>query len=59
MDDDHVPLGSSPLDSSDDPRTSSPHPLDAIQDYAIVTLSPDGTVLTWNAGAEAMTGYLA
>ena len=59
MDDDHVPFGSSPLDSSEDPRTGSPHPLHAIQDYAIVTLRPDGTVLTWNAGAEAMTGYLA
>lgn len=59
MDDDHVHLGSSPLDSTDDPRTGSAHPLHAIQDYAIVTLSPDGIILTWNAGAEAMTGYLA
>jgi PAS domain S-box-containing protein len=29
----------------------------AVKDYAIVLLSPDGTVLSWNAGAQRLTGY--
>jgi PAS domain S-box-containing protein len=33
------------------------HLLDSIKDYAIIVLSPDGHVLTWNVGAEAMLGY--
>jgi PAS domain S-box-containing protein len=33
------------------------HLLDSIKDYAIVVLSPEGHVLTWNLGAEAMMGY--
>jgi PAS domain S-box-containing protein len=28
-----------------------------IQDYAIILLDGDGTVLTWNAGAEKIKGY--
>ena len=28
-----------------------------IQDYAIILLDKDGTVLTWNAGAEKIKGY--
>ncbi|MFC7335854.1 PAS domain S-box protein [Haloferula chungangensis] len=28
-----------------------------IDDYAIYTLSPDGTVLDWNKGAEKITGF--
>ncbi len=28
-----------------------------IQDYAIILLDIDGTVLTWNAGAEKIKGY--
>ncbi|HXU28587.1 MAG TPA: PAS domain-containing protein [Bacteroidia bacterium] len=30
-----------------------------IQDYAIILLDKDGTVLTWNAGAEKIKGYKA
>ncbi len=30
-----------------------------IRDYAIFMLSPDGNVLTWNEGAERITGYQA
>jgi PAS domain S-box-containing protein len=30
-----------------------------IRDYAIFMLSPDGNVLTWNEGAERITGYEA
>lgn len=28
-----------------------------IQDYAIILLDADGTILTWNKGAEAIKGY--
>jgi PAS domain S-box-containing protein len=31
--------------------------VDSIKDYAIFVLSPDGNVLTWNFGAEALLGY--
>jgi len=30
-----------------------------IQDYAIILLDRDGTVLTWNTGAEKIKGYKA
>jgi PAS domain S-box-containing protein len=33
--------------------------LEGVRDYAILMLSPDGIVLTWNSGAEAMKGYRA
>jgi PAS domain S-box-containing protein len=33
--------------------------LDGIQDYAISMLSPQGLVVSWNAGAERITGYTA
>jgi PAS domain S-box-containing protein len=31
--------------------------VDAVRDYAIIMLDADGHVVTWNAGAERMTGY--
>jgi PAS domain S-box-containing protein len=31
--------------------------VDGIRDYAVLVLSPDGNVLTWNQGAEAILGY--
>ena len=31
--------------------------LEGVRDYAILMLSPEGRVLTWNAGAQAMKGY--
>jgi PAS domain S-box-containing protein len=31
--------------------------VDSVRDYAIFVLSPDGHVLTWNAGARALKGY--
>jgi PAS domain S-box-containing protein len=31
--------------------------VDAIEDYAIYTLDPDGRVTTWNCGAEKISGY--
>jgi len=30
-----------------------------IQDYAIILLDIDGTILTWNKGAESIKGYKA
>lgn len=33
--------------------------LDAISDYAIITLDADGRVVTWNHGSEAMRGFTA
>ena len=32
--------------------------VDAVKDYAIFMLDPEGRVSTWNAGAEKMKGYL-
>jgi PAS domain S-box-containing protein len=31
--------------------------VDSVKDYAIFVLSPEGTVLTWNHGAQALKGY--
>ena len=31
--------------------------VDSVRDYAIFVLSPDGNVLTWNRGAQALKGY--
>jgi PAS domain S-box-containing protein len=33
--------------------------IDGVQDYAIFTLDPHGTVVSWNAGAERTKGYKA
>ncbi|WP_392535006.1 PAS domain S-box protein [Nostoc sp. C117] len=33
--------------------------VDAVQDYAIFRLDPQGRVITWNAGAENINGYTA
>jgi PAS domain S-box-containing protein len=33
--------------------------VEAVHDYAIFMLAPDGTVTTWNGGAERLAGYLA
>jgi len=32
--------------------------IEGIKDYAIIMLSPDGRVMTWNKGAERIKGYL-
>ena len=33
--------------------------VDSVKDYAIFLLDPDGTVATWNQGAERIKGYKA
>ena len=33
--------------------------LESVQDYAIYLLDPDGSVMTWNPGAERIKGYIA
>lgn len=33
--------------------------IDEIQDYAIILLDTDGTILSWNKGAEQIKGYKA
>ncbi len=33
--------------------------VDSVKDYGILLLDPDGNVLTWNPGAEAIKGYTA
>jgi PAS domain S-box-containing protein len=33
--------------------------VEAVKDYAIFMLDPEGRVVTWNAGAEAIKGYAA
>jgi PAS domain S-box-containing protein len=33
--------------------------VEGVRDYAIVALDPNGHVLTWNAGAQRITGYTA
>lgn len=35
------------------------HLLDGVQDYAILTLDPQGRVTSWNAGAQRIKGYSA
>jgi PAS domain S-box-containing protein len=33
--------------------------VDSVEDYAIFMLAPDGTVVSWNAGAQRSNGYTA
>ena len=33
--------------------------VDGIEDYALFMLSPEGTILTWNTGAQRLKGYKA
>ena len=33
--------------------------VESVKDYAIFMLAPDGTIASWNAGAQAMKGYTA
>lgn len=33
--------------------------VDGVRDYAIIMLTPDGTIVSWNSGAERINGYRA
>src|SRR6185295_5502346 len=33
--------------------------VESVQDYAIYLLAPDGTIQSWNAGAQRLKGYTA
>jgi PAS domain S-box-containing protein len=60
MDDDGIKRHQSDSQSSHSDHPSSLLRLvQGLHEYAIATLSPDGTVLSWNVGAEIMTGYAA
>ncbi len=40
-------------------RLGEAQAIESIKDYSIVMLDPAGKILTWNAGAERIKGYLA
>ena len=46
--------------SHDLPRQSE-EPFDtlvsSVEDYAIILLSPEGNIISWNTGAQRITGY--
>src|SRR6476469_6068565 len=42
-----------------DPQVFLKSILDGIRDYAVAALDPDGTIRTWNGGAERLYGYAA
>ena len=50
-------------DSKTDPGVLPEHRfrllVESVVDYAIFMLGPDGTVLSWNLGAERLKGYTA
>src|SRR5262245_65874546 len=54
------PPGGSQVKVAEAPLPDLFHMLvDGVTDYAIVLLDSEGRVLTWNVGAERMTGYRA
>ena len=42
-----------------DTASLDPLLIEAVQDYAIFALSPDGHILSWNTGAQRIKGYAA
>jgi PAS domain S-box-containing protein len=55
-----LPSGDSPAGVSLPPADDQFRRLvDAVRDYAIVALDSDGRIVTWNAGAEHITGHRA
>jgi PAS domain S-box-containing protein len=40
-----------------DPHSALQHLVEAVSDYAIYMLDPDGRVITWNTGGERLKGY--
>ncbi|HEX3120443.1 MAG TPA: PAS domain S-box protein [Candidatus Acidoferrum sp.] len=52
-----IQQASSSVDEAGKPNVAFRLLVDAVQDYAIFILDPDGYVLTWNSGAKAIKGY--
>jgi PAS domain S-box-containing protein len=54
-----IPIKGVPLPDDDAAKAGVAFRLlvDAVQDYAIFILDPEGHVLTWNSGARAIKGY--
>ena len=52
-----IQQASSSVDEASKPNVAFRLLVDAVQDYAIFILDPDGYVLTWNSGAKAIKGY--
>ena len=46
-----------PPGSATDDRTALRSLIDAVEEYAIFMLDPDGRIATWNAGAKRIKGY--
>ena len=46
-----------PMDKTDKLRQLHQQMIREIQDYAIILLDIDGTILTWNKGAQSIKGY--
>jgi PAS domain S-box-containing protein len=56
-----IPIKSSPQSPDESSKVNIAFRLlvDAVQDYAIFVLDPEGHILTWNSGAKAIKGYTA
>jgi PAS domain S-box-containing protein len=56
-----IPIKSSPQSPDETSKVNVAFRLlvDAVQDYAIFVLDPEGHILTWNSGAKAIKGYTA
>jgi PAS domain S-box-containing protein len=56
-----IPIKSSPQSPDETSKVNVAFRLlvDAVQDYAIFVLDPEGRILTWNSGAKAIKGYTA
>jgi PAS domain S-box-containing protein len=39
------------------PRLDPAHVLNAVSDFAVITLDPDGNIISWNVGAERIYGW--
>src|SRR6185437_12229406 len=52
-----IQQASSSVDEASKPNVAFRLLVDAVQDYAIFILDPNGYVLTWNSGAKAIKGY--
>lgn len=50
-------LMTSPVNKKEKLRQLHQQMIHEIQDYAIILLDIDGTILTWNKGAQAIKGY--